>query len=81
MNKASFECIVNLLKNYDEQMRNKAEHCADMMADWADCSSSETIKYAEKYQKIRIERQRIYDSIISLEYFIQNELNETGEER
>ena len=71
MTVAELERIVTLLKNYDEHLRDKAEHCANMMADWADESQSETIRYAEKYSVVRIERQRVHDSLFELEMEIK----------
>ena len=69
---AELERIVTLLKNYDEHLRDKAVHYADMMADWADVSQSETIRYSNKYSVVRIERQRIHDSLLEIEKGIKD---------
>ena len=79
MNRAELERILELLKNYDSKMRDKAEQCANMMADWIGTSQSEAERYAEKYATIRVERQRINDSIFSLEFFLNNELDDKQE--
>ena len=72
MTVAELERIVTLLKNYDEHLRDKAEHCADMMADWADLLQSETIRYANKYSVVRIERQRVHNSLLEIEKGIKD---------
>ena len=72
MTVAELERIATLLKNYDEHLRDKAEHYADMMADWADLLQSETIRYAEKYSVVRIERQRVHDSLLEIEKGIKD---------
>lgn len=72
MTVAELERIVTLLKNYDEHLRDKAEQCADMMADWADLLQSETIRYANKYSVVRIERQRVHDSLLEIEKGIKD---------
>lgn len=69
---SSLERIEALLKNYDEHLRDKAEHYADMMADWADGSQSETIKYADKYAVVRTERQRVHDSLFEIKVAIED---------
>lgn len=73
--KETVERIEQLLRNYDEKLRDKAEHCADMMADWADTSQSETIKYAERYAVIRTERQRVRDCLLEIRIAKADELN------
>ena len=72
MTKANLEFIEQLLMNYSNHLRDKAEQAADMMADWADASQSETIRYAERYATIRKERQRVQDARL----MIHIELNE-----
>ena len=74
MTASELERVETLLKNYDEHLRNKAEHYADMMADWADASEDETRRYAEKYSTVRVERQRLQDSLRSIKQAF-NELN------
>ena len=66
MKKAEFEFIEQLLRNYDNHLRDKAEQAADMMADWADASQSETIRYAQRYDIILKERQRVHDSLLMI---------------
>lgn len=73
MNKASLERIATLLRNYDEKLRDRAEHYADMMADWSDASQSETVRYANMYSVVRVERQRVHDSLIELEFAIKEQ--------
>lgn len=69
---AELERIATLLKNYDERLRDKAEHYADMMADWADASEATTRHYADKYSVVRIERQRVHDSLLEIEKGIKD---------
>lgn len=71
MTVSEMERIATLLKNYDEHLRNKAENYANMMADWADASQSETIRYANMYSTVRVERQRVNDSLLELEFAIK----------
>lgn len=71
MTVSEMERIETLLKNYDEHLRNKAEHYADMMADWADTSEDETRLYAEKYSTVRVERQRLHDAMLELTFEIK----------
>ena len=78
MTASGMERIETLLKNYEEHLRNKAEHYANMMADWADESEDETRRYAEKYITVRIERQRVNDSLRELEFAIK-QLKEKSE--
>ena len=73
MTKEALERIEQILTNYDSSLRDKAEHAADMMADWADASQTETIKYAERYSVIRIERQRVRDALLEIRVALKTE--------
>lgn len=61
MSEDTINMIVQLLKNYDNILRDKGEHYADMMSDWIGSSKSEAQRYADKYATNRVERQRVHD--------------------
>ena len=67
VSKWAVEMAKTLLENYDKQMANKAEHIADMMADWIGSSETEAKRYADQYATVRVERQRIRDVLLSLQ--------------
>ena len=71
MTVSEMERIATLLKNYDSHLRDKAERYADMMSDWAEASQSETVRYANMYSTVRVERQRVNDSLLELEFAIK----------
>ena len=73
MDTATLEMITQLLEHYDAHLRDKGEHLADMMADWADASQTETIKYAQRYSINRLERQRVNDCLRIIHDAISNE--------
>lgn len=79
MNITTLERIKTLLENYDKKLQAEAEAYANGMADWADTSQIETISYAKMYDTIRVERQRVKDSIFELEMELNK--NKGKEER
>ena len=72
MNITTLERIKTLLENYDKKLQAKGETYANFMADWADTSQSETIRYADKYTQVRLERQRVHYSMLEIDYEIKS---------
>lgn len=70
MNDYTLDGIRSLLTRYDEELTAKMLNCADLMADWADASQTETRRYAEKYALLRKEKQLVFLALSEIDVAI-----------